>query len=102
MRKREREREIVRKEQLTVTWLRTILQVNDNTQKKKKTAFRCNAINVKMGELQTKLKKKNSQFILAKITSISVLYTQFCNFTTFANAVKPQFYLFLWEPPKMM
>jgi len=67
MRKREREREIVRKEQLTVTWLRTILQVNDNTQKKKKTAFRCNAINVKMGELQTKLKKKTANSFLPKL-----------------------------------
>ena len=92
---RKREREIVRKEQLTVTWLRTMLQVNDNTQK---TAFRCNVINVKMGKLQTKF--KYSQFILAKITSISILHTQFCNFTKFANTVKPQFLPFCGNPLK--
>jgi len=55
-----------------------------------------NVINVKMGKLQTKF--KHSQFILAKITLISVLYTQFYNFTTFANTVKPQFYLFVGTP----
>ena len=83
----------MRKEQLTVTWLRTMLQVNDNTQK---TAFRCNVINVKMGKLQTKF--KNNQFILAKTTLICVLYTQFRNFTTFANIVKPKFDPFVGTP----
>lgn len=62
----------------------------------KKTAFRCNVIYVKMGKLQTKF--KYSQFILTKITLISVLHTQFCNFTTFANTVNPQFYLFVGTP----